>query len=79
MGEIVSQLFVSLDGVHEAPERWHFPFYDERMAASVGAQINGADLMLLGRVTYEVLATSWPAGAAMSRSPTGSTRCRRSS
>ncbi|MEU1725726.1 hypothetical protein ACNF49_32085 [Actinomadura sp. ATCC 39365] len=34
MSTIVSQLFVSLDGVVETPEQWHFPYYDEEMANS---------------------------------------------
>ena len=34
--KIVAGLFVSLDGVVEAPETWHFPYMDEQMGAAVG-------------------------------------------
>ncbi|MFI6183766.1 dihydrofolate reductase family protein [Nonomuraea sp. NPDC051191] len=61
MSTIVSQLFVSLDGVVEAPEQWHFPYYDGEMAAAVSGQLDEADILLLGRRTYEVFAASWPA------------------
>ncbi|MEV0589901.1 dihydrofolate reductase family protein [Nonomuraea cavernae] len=60
MSKIVSQLFVSVDGVVEAPERWHFPYHDDQMAAAVAEQLDGADTLLLGRRTYEVFASSWP-------------------
>ncbi|GAA3472792.1 dihydrofolate reductase family protein [Nonomuraea roseola] len=61
MSKIVAQLFVSVDGVVEAPEQWHFPYYDEQMATAVSGQLDKADILLLGRRTYEVFAASWPA------------------
>ena len=36
MGFIKSGLFISLDGVIEAPETWHFPYFDDQMGAVVG-------------------------------------------
>lgn len=60
MRKIVAQLFVSLDGVVEAPEQWHFPYYDEQMGTAVAEQFHGSDTLLLGRATYEVFAASWP-------------------
>ena len=60
MRRIISQLFVSLDSVMEAPEEWHFPYYDDRMAELVAEQFNGADILLLGRATYQIFAGSWP-------------------
>ncbi|MEV0150495.1 MULTISPECIES: dihydrofolate reductase family protein [unclassified Nonomuraea] len=53
-------LFVSLDGVVEAPERWHFPYLSEEMGAAVGQMYAEADTLLLGRVTYETFAAVWP-------------------
>ncbi len=59
MRKIISGLFISLDGVVEAPEAWHFPYFDDEMGAAVGAQMAQADTMLLGRRTYEIFAASW--------------------
>jgi len=36
MGFIKSSLFISLDGVIESPETWHFPYFDDQMGAVVG-------------------------------------------
>jgi dihydrofolate reductase len=59
-GFIKSGLFISLDGVIEAPETWHFPYFDEQMGAAVGALMAGNDAMLLGRRTYDEFAGYWP-------------------
>lgn len=61
MSKIVAGLFVSLDGVAEAPHTWHFPYFDDEMGAAVGAQMSSADVMLLGRNTYDEFAAYWPA------------------
>lgn len=50
MREIVASLFLSLDGVYEAPERCHFPYFADELGATVRGQIGAADAMLLGRV-----------------------------
>ena len=60
MRKIVAGLFISLDGVIEAPHEWHFPYFDDAMGEAVGAQMAAADTMLLGRVTYEEFAGYWP-------------------
>lgn len=60
MRKIVAGLFISLDGVVESPERWHFPYFNDEMGAAVGAQMAAADTMLLGRRTYEEFAAYWP-------------------
>ncbi len=60
MRKIVSGLFISLDGVYEAPDKWHFPYFDEAMGNAVSAQMSDADAMMLGRVTYEEFASYWP-------------------
>lgn len=60
MGIIKSALFISLDGVIEAPETWHFPYFDDEMGAVVGGLMSGNDAMLLGRHTYEAFAGFWP-------------------
>lgn len=61
MGYIRAGLFISLDGVVEAPETWHFPYFDDQMGAAVGALMGGNDATLLGRTTYEGFAAYWPA------------------
>jgi dihydrofolate reductase len=58
--KVVAGLFVSLDGVVEAPEKWHFPYLSEQMEAAVGQMYAEADTLLLGRVTYEAFAAVWP-------------------
>jgi dihydrofolate reductase len=60
MRKIVSGLFMSLDGVVEAPDKWHFPYFNDKMGAAVGAQAAGADTLLFGRVTYQEFAAHWP-------------------
>jgi dihydrofolate reductase len=58
--KIVSGLFISLDGVYEAPDQWHFPYFNDEMGAAVQSQMDAADAMLLGRVTYQEFAGYWP-------------------
>jgi dihydrofolate reductase len=60
MGFIKSGLFISLDGVIEAPETWHFPYFDDQMGAVVGELMSGNDATLLGRQTYDEFAAYWP-------------------
>ncbi len=60
MRKIVAGTFVSLDGVMESPDKWHFPYFDEAMGEAVGSQMAAADAMLLGRVTYQEFASYWP-------------------
>ncbi len=60
MRKIVAGIFVSLDGVAEAPETWHFPYFNDEMGAAVGALMSDAEITLLGRTTYEGFAAYWP-------------------
>lgn len=60
MRRIKSYFFISLDGVVESPDKWHFPYFDEEMGAAVGAGFAGADALLMGRVLYEEWAAYWP-------------------
>ena len=60
MRKVVAGLFMSLDGVVEAPETWQFPYFNEEMRATVASQMAAADTMLLGRRTYEAFAAYWP-------------------
>lgn len=60
MTRITAGLFISLDGVVEAPDQWHFPYFNDEMGAAVDAQLGSADTILLGRDTYESFAGAWP-------------------
>lgn len=60
MGFIKASLFISLDGVIESPETWHFPYFDDQMGAAVGELMTGNDATLLGRQTYDEFAGYWP-------------------
>jgi len=60
MATIISTLFISLDGVVEMESDWHFPYFDEHMGAAVTEDYEGADALLLGRVTYDSFAGAWP-------------------
>ena len=60
MRKITAGLFMSLDGVIEAPDQWHFPYYNDEMGVAVDATFAGADTMLLGRRTYDTFAGAWP-------------------
>jgi dihydrofolate reductase len=64
MRKIIAGLFISLDGVVEAPDKWQFPYFNDEMGAEVGAQMAAADAMLLGRVTYQEFASYWPSAPA---------------
>jgi len=64
MRKIVAGLFISLDGVVESPEKWHFPYFNDEMGAAVGALMAASDTMLLGRVTYQGFAAFWPNAGA---------------
>src|SRR5512134_2111992 len=60
MRKVVASLFLSLDGVMESPERWHFPYFDDAMGAAIGEAMSSSDAFLLGRRTYEEWAAYWP-------------------
>lgn len=60
MRKVTAGLFVSLDGVVESPEKWHFPYFNDEMGEAVEAAIAASDAMLLGRVTYQEFAAYWP-------------------
>ena len=60
MRKITAGLFISLDGVVEAPDQWHFPYFNDEMGAAVDATLGTADTILLGRKTYDSFAGAWP-------------------
>ncbi len=60
MRKVIASEFVSLDGVFEAPDQWHFPYFDEQMGEEIGRAMAASDAMLMGRVLYEEWADFWP-------------------
>jgi dihydrofolate reductase len=60
MRKISAGMFVALDGVVEAPDHWHFPYFNDEMGAVVGELMSGNDATLLGRQTYDEFAAYWP-------------------
>jgi dihydrofolate reductase len=60
MRKITAGMFVALDGVVEAPDQWHFPYFNDEMGQAVDAQLGAADTILLGRQTYDSFAGAWP-------------------
>lgn len=57
-------LFVSLDGVAEAPNTFVPPYFDEAVGAEVDAGLQRTDTVLLGRVLYEQWSAYWPSKTA---------------
>jgi dihydrofolate reductase len=60
MRKVVVSEFVSLDGVMEAPDKWHFQFWHEDMGRYKYDELFASDALLLGRVTYQGFAAAWP-------------------
>ncbi|MFC3687169.1 dihydrofolate reductase family protein [Aquipuribacter hungaricus] len=60
MGRIVANFFISLDGVVERPDQWHFPYFDDEMGAVMGEGMQGQGAFLLGRRLYDEWSQYWP-------------------
>jgi dihydrofolate reductase len=60
MAKIVSNFFMALDGVVEAPNEWHFPYFNDEMGAAVGRDLGETTGFLMGRVLYDEWAAFWP-------------------
>jgi dihydrofolate reductase len=59
MGRIVSNFFISLDGVVEAPDQWHFPYFNDEMGAVIESGIKTTHAFLMGRVLYQQWSSYW--------------------
>jgi dihydrofolate reductase len=77
MGELMVNMFVSLDGVLQGPGMpdedreggfehggWQAPYFDEESGKLITDHIAGLEALLLGRRTYEIFAAYWPQAAA---------------
>ncbi len=73
MGIIAADLFMTLDGVYQAPGGrgedpsgrfehggWQASFPDAAVGESIMASIQRTDALLLGRRTYDIFAAYWP-------------------
>jgi len=73
MGFIHIDLFMTLDGVGQAPGGpeedpdngfafggWQAPLFDDVVGEQVWAGMDGLDALLLGRRTYDIFAAYWP-------------------
>ena len=61
MGRIISNFFISMDGVVERPDQWHFPYFDDEMGEVVGAGMANTKAILMGRRLYDEWSQYWPA------------------
>jgi len=77
MGELMVNMFVSLDGVIQGPglpdeDReggfehggWQAPYFDEESGKVITEHTARLEALLLGRKTYEIFAAYWPQAAA---------------
>jgi dihydrofolate reductase len=73
MGILSVDLFITLDGVYQAPggpdeDReggfdfggWQGAYFDDETGEAIGAGIDRMDALLLGRKTYDIFAGYWP-------------------
>jgi dihydrofolate reductase len=73
VGIIVANLFITLDGVYQAPGGreedtegafnfggWQAPVSDDESGAAIAEGIGRMDALLLGRKTYDIFAGYWP-------------------
>lgn len=60
MGRIVSNFFISLDGVVERPDQWHFPYFNDEMGAIIGEGLATTEAVLMGRKLYDEWSQFWP-------------------
>lgn len=59
MRNIIVTEFLSLDGVMENP-MWTFKYWNDEIAQFKAEETTANDVLLLGRVTYQGFAASWP-------------------
>jgi dihydrofolate reductase len=60
MRRIINSTYVTLDGVIEYLERWHFEYIDDDSDAFTMELLTRSDALLMGRQTYESFAEAWP-------------------
>jgi dihydrofolate reductase len=66
MSKVVMSMMVSLDGFTEGPggpDDWSWHVFDDSMEAYANELVDSLDLMILGRLTYQMLSRFWLAQA----------------
>ncbi|HEX3772559.1 MAG TPA: dihydrofolate reductase family protein [Polyangiaceae bacterium] len=63
MRKLIESTLVTIGGDIGAPEIWAQPFIDDEFTSYTSGLVTEADALLLGRVTYEHFARSYPAMA----------------
>jgi len=64
MRKLISSLFITLDGVVEAPHRWNPPYYEADMTALMQTSLAASDTHLYGRHSYELFRSVFTGPAA---------------
>lgn len=59
-GRITAGLLITLDGVADMPEKWQIPYFHPDIGVTIASQLAAADVLLLGRRTYEEFVGYWP-------------------
>jgi len=59
MRKIAAGLFVSVDGVVEAPDAWTGPYFSPELGQLIESMMDDGDTLLLGRVTYQGFAAAF--------------------
>src|SRR6185295_1195127 len=70
MRKVIFQMMISLDGFFEGPNReidWHN--VDEEFNEYAIDLLDNVDVLLFGRVTYELMANYWPTLSATTDDP----------
>jgi dihydrofolate reductase len=63
MRELTADMFVSLDGFAagaDGGQSWTFDYFGPEFAAYAQQVLAEPQIMIMGRVTYEIMARSWP-------------------
>jgi dihydrofolate reductase len=70
MRKLIFQMMISVDGLYEGPNKeidWHN--VDEEFNEYAIELLNSIDVLLFGRITYELMASYWPTQDAMKNDP----------
>jgi dihydrofolate reductase len=60
MRKIINSTYISLDGVTERLQDWHFQYHDDQAIAVATKELAASDAVLMGRKTYDGFAMVWP-------------------
>ena len=60
MSRVIASIFLTADGVMEAPHTWSSQFWRDDTGQFKLDELFASDRLLLGRVTYDGFAAAWP-------------------